>query len=96
MTTSNARRTLTTDPESNAPITFRCELFLPNDTGKTQVGTRVPLQSRGFQQSEVSILVSSTFWTVLNVLQLFTTVFAKFAAMFSEPDGKWSQIYPER
>jgi hypothetical protein len=49
-----------TDPKSNAPITFRCELFLQKDTGK-KVGTRVPMQSRGFQQSEVNILLSFNF-----------------------------------
>jgi hypothetical protein len=49
-----------TDPKNNAPITFRCELFLQNDTGK-KIGTRVPMQSRGFQQSEVSVLLSVDF-----------------------------------
>lgn len=46
------------DPKKNAPITFRCELFLQNETGK-KIGTRVPMQSRGFQQSEVSFLFFS-------------------------------------
>ena len=30
------------------------------------------------------------------MLQSLTTVFSKFVAMFNEPDGKWSQIYPAR
>jgi len=28
--------------------------------------------------------------------QPLTSVFSQFVAMFNEPDGKWSQIYPER
>ena len=43
------------DQKNNAPITFWCELSLQTDTGK-KVGTHVPMQSRGFQQLEVSFL----------------------------------------
>lgn len=41
------------DPKKNGPITFRCDLFLHSASGK-RTGTRVPAQSRGFQQTDVS------------------------------------------
>ena len=42
-----------TDPKKYALIMFKCELFLQTATGKRS-GTRVPMQCRGFQHSEVS------------------------------------------
>ena len=40
------------DPKKMGPVMFRCDLFLQTQTGK-KTGTRVPMQSRGFQQSDV-------------------------------------------
>lgn len=44
------------DPAKNAPITFKCDLFLHNRNGRKS-GTRAPMQSRAFQQSEVVISI---------------------------------------
>lgn len=48
------------DPKKNEPVTIRCELFLQSDTGR-KTGTRVPLQIRAFQQSEVRLTVDSEY-----------------------------------
>lgn len=54
------------DPKQNAPVTIRCELFLQSDTGR-KTGTRVPMQSRAFQQSEVCWIVESEHTESTNI-----------------------------
>lgn len=44
------------DPKKNAPITFRCELWLQTENGRKS-GTRIPMESRAFQQCEVQFLL---------------------------------------
>ena len=89
---SKAAHNIAVDPKKNAPIQFRCELMLHSGTGR-KIGTRVPSQSRTFNVTEVSAILSLNVALMTNYPpQDVDSVLDRVLAMFNEDGGQWMKL----